>query len=242
MANLQNLSPQGYNIQDDPLNLNPFWRGEDVDPSVNTRLTALEQKTTQLENEKADASDLANYYTKTEINNKESALTNRVAQDEQTINALGTTQTAQGQSITALQNADTALGTRLTTAEGKITAIENQLDDIVDASDLAAIQRDLDADELQIDTNKDNITALQQTVSSQGSTIQTIQENQTSQGQTIQNIQNTLPNKANSADVYTKTEVDNLLPDMTDYYTKTEIDDMVGNINEVLEVVLNGNN
>ena len=68
MANNQPLSPQGYNIKDEPYNTNPFW-GDDgtEDPSIYTRLTALEDDVEDLEALKADKSDLNDYYTKTEI-------------------------------------------------------------------------------------------------------------------------------------------------------------------------------
>lgn len=71
MANLQPLSPQGYNIKDEPYNTNPFWGDdESTDPSVYTRLTELENDVEDLETHKADKSQLDNYYTKVEITDR----------------------------------------------------------------------------------------------------------------------------------------------------------------------------
>ena len=88
MANSQPLSPQGYNIKDNPVNNNPFWGEQPVDPSVYTRLDTLEYEVGQLQINKADATDVT-------------ALYNLV--------------TAQGQDITALQNEVNGVNTVLDT-------------------------------------------------------------------------------------------------------------------------------
>ena len=64
-----------------------------------------------------------------------------------------------------------------------------------------------------------------------------------------QDFTNRINKKANSADVYTKTEIDDIINniggsgggenvDLSDYYTKSEIDATVGNINTILNNIL----
>lgn len=69
MADRQ-ISPQGYDITKDPKNYNPFWGGETpVDPTVYERLDILEDDVADLEETKADKTelpDLTDYYTKTQ--------------------------------------------------------------------------------------------------------------------------------------------------------------------------------
>lgn len=69
MADRQ-ISPQGYDITKDPKNYNPFWGGETpVDPTVYERLDSLEDDVADLEETKADKTeipDLTNYYNKAE--------------------------------------------------------------------------------------------------------------------------------------------------------------------------------
>lgn len=51
--NTQALSPQGYNINDNPMNANPFWDNE-LDPTALARLEQCERDIDNLEQNKQD--------------------------------------------------------------------------------------------------------------------------------------------------------------------------------------------
>ena len=255
MANIQNLSPQGYNIQDAPLNQNPFWEAGSIDPSIYTRLEQCEEDIDALEQDKAEKTQLNNYYTKTEINTKESALGNRIAGCETSIGAQG------GRLTTAEGDIDTLEG-KVSTLEGKVSTLETTtipgintaLEGKADSTDLDTLEQNIEDISQTQTTQGGAITALQQTVGGYSSTISALQQAQDAQADTITALQSTVGGKADASDVYTKQEVDLLIPDtsdfitdtqlqtvLEDYYTKSEIDDILGDINSVLEVVLNGN-
>ena len=50
--NIQKLNPAGYLINDDPMNQNPFFSfdSSDIDPSIDGRLTNIENKLVIIEN------------------------------------------------------------------------------------------------------------------------------------------------------------------------------------------------
>ena len=52
MSNLQPLSPQGYNIKDEPYNTNPFW---DIEPSGNYETLNVTENGTYLPEAPIDA-------------------------------------------------------------------------------------------------------------------------------------------------------------------------------------------
>ena len=51
--NIQALSPQGYNINDNPMNTNPFW-DQELDPTALGRLEQAERDIDDLEQNKQD--------------------------------------------------------------------------------------------------------------------------------------------------------------------------------------------
>ena len=109
------------------------------------------------------------------------------------------------QKTVANEGAITALTTRVSTAEGKITTLEGEMD---------TAQADIKA-----------LEDLLGTTDGSGSTTVVSR---------VETLEGTITSKANAADVYTKTEANNLLAakaDASTTYTKTEVDTTVTNIN-----------
>lgn len=270
MANLQPLSPQGYNIKDEPYNTNPFWGDdENPDPSIYTRLSALEEDVEDLETYKADKSQLENYYTKVEV-------TDLIDNIPLFDSSLYYTKTMTDGKISDLSEylrlfylpdnyynktqTDSLLSGKVNSTDLDSYYTKAQVDNIIldvngNITDIESTITNLQNADLSMSTNIDNLSGSLNTltgtvgnisdrVTGTETAITSLQDNTYTKTQ----VDNLLADKADTADLpdmtnyYNKTEVDNLLPDMTNYYTKTEIDSMIGNINSVLEVVLNGNN
>lgn len=263
MANLQPLSPQGYNIQDAPLNTNPFWDDdENPDPTIYTRLTALEEDVDDLETYKADKSQLDNYYTKVEITD----IVNNIPIFDSTL-YYNKTQTDGN-----ISQAKTEVMTDVATSYYNKAEVDNKLavkanvsafNNYYNKTDIDGIVDDLQDDIGDVSTvaqqASTDVGNLNTTVNNLSITVNTntgdISNLTTRVGATESDIATLQTGKADVSTTYTKTQVDTLLadkaditdlPDMTNYYTKTEtyskteIDNIIGNINTVLESVLNG--
>lgn len=263
MANLQPLSPQGYNIQDAPVNTNPFWGDdENPDPTIYTRLTALEEDVDDLETYKADKSQLNDYYTKVEITEKlnnipifdSSLYYNKTQTDGKITEAKTEVMTDVATSYYNKAEVDNKLAVKANVSVFNNYYNKTDIDGIVDGlkddiGDVSTVAQQASTDVGNLNTTVNNLSIAVNTNTGDISNLTT------RVGATESNIASLQTGKADALTTYTKTQVDTLLadkadltdlPDMTNYYTKTEtyskteIDDMIGNINTVLESVLNG--
>lgn len=250
------LSPQGYNIKDEPLNNNPFW-GDDgsTDPTIYTRLTQLENDVDTLDRAKADKTELASYVTTNTLNSRLTTLGDLIANNSA--------------NIVLIQNDITALKGRCTDLEGDMTTVKGSLNTLVNTtipginttlgtkanqSDLTTLSGTVSNQGTRLGTAEGNITDLQTRMTAAEGDIDDLETLTASHTGTINNLQTALNGKADAADVYTKSEVYSKLEtysntevyNKTEVYTKQEVDDLIaaelGSINTILEVILNGNN
>lgn len=218
-TNIQPLSPQGYNIKDEPYNTNPFW-GDDgnVDPSLYTRVAELESDVADLESGKADKSELNDYYTKTEITD----IVNNIPLFDSTL------YDTKSQVNTKISNAnievlDTVAGLYYNKTEtdnklstkANITAFNDYynkttIDDLLDT-----IDEDIEDVEAVANQASSDVSDMVSTVNDLSSTVSDNTSNITSLttrvGTAEGNITTLQTDKADKINTYTKTEVDDII-------------------------------
>lgn len=267
MANTQPLSPQGYNIQDAPMNTNPFWGDdENTDPSVYQRLTALEEDVTEIEGTMATETDLENYYNKDEIDERFNSIPSFDPDDyvsnSELTQALNDFKDAEDASIADSYYNKTQVDNQLST-KANISAFNNyynkteidakQADDDARLDALEGNDRDQDlaiqdlqntVDNLSdtVDGLADDVTACNDTVTDMSSTVGDLSDDVVEIQLDITQLQGSvlgIDNRLGDAE----TDIVNIKLDIDQLQGSVlSIQDTIGDINSVLEVVLNGNN
>ena len=269
MSDTRQLSPQGYNIYDDPKNTNPFWGGEEPDdPTVYQRLTDLENAVDNIEDTMATESELDNYYNKDEIDARFNALPDIDIDDYST--------TADVQLMIAQDHDDiidivdrnyydkTNIDSKLA-VKANITAFNNYYT----KSEIDAMQADDDGrlDDLETTvgnhtTSIGNLTTAVGTAQNKADVALGAAGNAYDLAEAAKNIADGNADDIDDLELRVQS-LESSMPDMSNYYTKSEVDGFIGtidldidalqgsilridgtigDINSVLEVVLNGNN
>lgn len=246
MANNQALSPQGYNIKDEPYNVNPFWGDdENPDPTIYQRLTALENDVEDLDEDKLDASEINNYYTKTEIDDKFNALpefdeSNYYTKTE-VDTAIGTEDTSVKSYVATNYYNKTQIDNSLSTKANISTFNNYYTKTEIDAS-LGDITDDIDSLEDTVAQHTQDLSDMNTALGNMDDTVTDLSSDVTNAVSDVTAMNTRVGNLETAiTNVYTKSQVDTLLadkadvsdlPDMTNYYTKTQVDGLIPDVSD----------
>lgn len=246
MSDTRQLSPQGYNIYDDPKNTNPFWGGDEPDdPTVYQRLTDLENAVDNIEDTMATESELDNYYDKDEIDDKFNAIPVIDIDDYSTTNeVLGLIADEHDNMLDILDlnyYDKTEMDGKLA-VKANITAFNNYYTKSeVDALQLADDAR-LDSLETTVGNHTTDIGDLRTSVNgatSSASSAYNLAEDAIESAEASANLVADLSDDLDNAE----NDILSLQHDVSDLGNRVlALEGTVGDINSVLEVVLNGDN
>ena len=239
MANSQNLNPAGYLINDNPMNVNPFfdWGGGEVDPTILERVSTLETEMAEANEDIADLegamAEIPNTYaTQTELGQGLSNLNTGIQQQLTSINGNFDNYYTKGQTYTKAQvealipdmtDYYTKQQTDALIPDMTDYYTKSQVDNLIPDTSILATKTELTTG---LAGKVDNATLNDYYTKQQTDAL--IPD--TSNLATKTELATGLAGKVDNTDLtnyYTKTQVDNLIPDLTNYYTKSQTDALI---------------